>query len=214
AGGGAGPVPDDRGQPGAAARADVEQCGDRRAPDRCADLRWRPPDLRGVARYGAAHAGQQPEAQFDRPAAGDGQTMTGRWVGLVAALVLAGSARAQRMELTWPTPNRAWADGRPIAEFLQHAGSGDPESGGFGGVRSGGTQFHEGIDIKCLTRDRRGEPTDVVSAALPGIVRLISTSAGDSSYGRYIVLEHPGVSPAIYTLYAHLARIAPGLHVG
>jgi len=140
--------------------------------------------------------------------------MTGRWVGLVAALVLAGSARAQRMELTWPTPNRAWADGRPIAEFLQHAGSGDPESGGFGGVRSGGTQFHEGIDIKCLTRDRRGEPTDVVSAALPGIVRLISTSAGDSSYGRYIVLEHPGVSPAIYTLYAHLARIAPGLHVG
>ncbi len=81
-------------------------------------------------------------------------------------------------------------------------------------MRSGGAQFHEGIDIKCISRDRRGEPTDSVFAAMAGIVRHISTSAGDSSYGRYIVLEHPEQTPAIYTLYAHLAHIAPGLKVG
>jgi hypothetical protein len=81
-------------------------------------------------------------------------------------------------------------------------------------VRSGGGQFHEGIDIKCLVRDRRGEPTDNVFAAMAGVVRHINSSAGDSSYGRYIVLEHPDQLPAIYTLYAHLARIAPGLREG
>lgn len=132
-------------------------------------------------------------------------------------LALGGHASAtagERIEISWPTPNSAWADGRPAADFLQHAGSGDPGSGGFGGVRSGGNQFHEGVDLKPLHRDRRGEPTDTVFAAMAGVVRHISTSAGDSSYGRYVVLEHPEVEPAVYTLYAHLARIAPGLKTG
>ncbi|MEO6875373.1 MAG: M23 family metallopeptidase [Opitutaceae bacterium] len=132
-------------------------------------------------------------------------------LGLIMAASL---SAAERVELVWPTPNRAWADGQPISAILQHAGSGDPESGGFGGVRSGGAQFHEGLDIKCVSRDRRGEPTDDVMAAMAGVVRHISTSAGDSSYGRYIVLEHTEMTPAIYTLYAHLAKIAPGLKVG
>jgi len=135
---------------------------------------------------------------------------------LVAAWLLsaASAGAAGRVEFTWPSPNPAWAQGKPPSAFLQHAGSGDPESGGFGGVRSGGTQFHEGIDIKCLSRDRRGEPTDTIIAAMAGVVRHVSTSAGDSSYGRYIVLEHPEQSPGIYTLYAHLARIAPGISTG
>lgn len=123
-------------------------------------------------------------------------------------------AAADRVELTWPTPNTAWAENRPLGDYLQHAGSGDPESGGFGGVRSGGTQFHEGIDLKCIARDRRGEPTDSVFAVMGGVVRHISASAGDSSYGRYVVLEHPEITPAIYTLYAHLSRVAPGLRAG
>ncbi|HVS53843.1 MAG TPA: M23 family metallopeptidase [Opitutaceae bacterium] len=129
-------------------------------------------------------------------------------------LTISAVRAADRIELAWPTPNRAWAEGRPIGDILQHAGSGDPESGGFGGVRSSGAQFHEGIDIKCVSRDRRGEPLDDVFAAMGGVVRHISTAAGDSSYGRYIVLEHPDVTPAVYTLYAHLARMAPGLRVG
>jgi murein DD-endopeptidase MepM/ murein hydrolase activator NlpD len=49
---------------------------------------------------------------------------------------------------------------------------------------------------------------------MAGVVRYISTAAGKSGYGRYVVLEHPGQAPAVYTLYAHLARIAPGLRVG
>jgi murein DD-endopeptidase MepM/ murein hydrolase activator NlpD len=134
----------------------------------------------------------------------------------VLALVAAISARGagERVEIVWPTPNPAWAEGRPARDYLQHAGSGDPGSGGFGGVRSGGAQFHEGVDLKATHRDRRGEPTDAIYAAMDGVVRHISTSAGDSSYGRYIVLEHPDLSPAVYTLYAHLARIAPGLTTG
>lgn len=137
------------------------------------------------------------------------------WLGLGAAWLAAGPApAADRFELVWPTPNKAWAEGRPAAQWLQHAGSGDPESGGFGGVRSGGTQFHEGIDLKPVGRDRRGEPTDRVFAVMPGVVRYVCARAGESSYGRYIVLEHPAMSPAVYTLYAHLARVAPGLRAG
>lgn len=131
------------------------------------------------------------------------------WVAV--SLVVRG---ADRIEISWPTPNPAWADGRPDVDLLQHAGSGDPESGGFGGVRSGGTQFHEGIDIRAMARDRRGEPKDDVFAAMAGVVRHVSTSAGDSSYGRYIVIEHPDLAPPVYTLYAHLARVAPGIRAG
>lgn len=135
---------------------------------------------------------------------------------LFGAFAVAGAAwgAPDKIELTWPTPNSAWAEGKAPAAFLQDAGSGDPESGGFGGVRSSGTQFHEGIDIKAVSRDRRGEPTDPIFAAMTGVVRHISSSPGNSSYGRYIVLEHPEASPAVYTLYAHLSRIAPGLRVG
>jgi murein DD-endopeptidase MepM/ murein hydrolase activator NlpD len=130
-------------------------------------------------------------------------------------LALAASGRAaDRLDLAWPTPNPAWAEGKPVGDFVQHAGSGDPVSGTFGGVRNGGVQFHEGLDIRALTRDRRGEATDNVMAALAGVVRHISASAGSSNYGRYVVLEHPDETPGVYTLYAHLARIAPGLTVG
>lgn len=130
-------------------------------------------------------------------------------VGLVAA-----GAAAERFPLVWPTSGTAWAEGRKPAEWLQHAGSGEPESGGFGGVRSAGTHFHEGIDIKPSSRDRRGEPLDEIRAAMPGVVRYINAAPGASSYGRYVILEHPSMSPAVYTLYAHLARVTPALRVG
>lgn len=135
-------------------------------------------------------------------------------LAVASALGFAPAHAADRMALSWPTPDPAWSQGRPAEEFLQHAGSGDPASGGFGGVRSGGTQFHEGLDLRSIARDRKGEPTDNILAAMDGVVRHISTSAGASSYGRYIVLEHPDESPAVYTLYAHFATLAPGLKVG
>lgn len=144
--------------------------------------------------------------------------MRGAFRSVAAAVVVFGgalrSAAADRVEIVWPTPSKAWEQGRGPSEILQHAGSGDPASGGFGGVRSGGRQFHEGIDIKPVQRDRRGDPIDPVFAAMSGVVRHVSTVAGNSNYGRYIVIEHPEVSPAVYTLYAHLARIAPGVKPG
>jgi hypothetical protein len=124
------------------------------------------------------------------------------------------TASAERIELYWPTPNGAWQKGRPIDDYIQPTVSGDPESGLFGCVRSGGTQFHEGVDLKPVRRDARGEPLDSVFAALDGVVRHVSVRPGDSNYGRYVVLEHPGVTPAVYTLYAHLAGIEPGLRPG
>jgi murein DD-endopeptidase MepM/ murein hydrolase activator NlpD len=129
----------------------------------------------------------------------------------LSSLPLLGSGRVQ---IAWPTPSEAWANKRPAAEFLQHAGSGEAESGGYGGVRSAGTQFHEGIDIRPASTDRRGEPRDEVFAAMSGVVRHTSSHPGKSSYGRYVVLEHPDQAPGVYTLYAHLATIAPDVKVG
>lgn len=133
---------------------------------------------------------------------------------LAAVSSLDAVTHAQRMELVWPTPNTAWSERKSPADFIQPTVSGEITSGCFGCVRTNGTQFHEGIDLKPVARDRRGEPVDSVFAVLGGVVRHISPRAGESSYGRYVVLEHPGASPAVYSLYAHLASIAGGLRVG
>jgi len=134
---------------------------------------------------------------------------------LIAALAASGVAGlAERIEISWPTPNEAWAKGRGYENWVQPTVSGEPTSGLWGSVRSSGTQFHEGLDIKPVSRDKRGEPLDRVTAAMDGVVRNISSRPGDSSYGRYIVIEHPGLSPAVHTLYAHLARIEPGIQEG
>jgi hypothetical protein len=137
-----------------------------------------------------------------------------RTLVLALAVALAPAVRAARLEFQWPTPNKAWEQGRPIDDYVQATVSGDPESGTFGCIRSGGTQFHEGVDIKALHHDRNGEPADPVSAAMAGIVRYVNPHPGDSNYGRYIVIEHPDLIPAVYTLYAHLARIEPGIRPG
>jgi hypothetical protein len=81
-------------------------------------------------------------------------------------------------------------------------------------VRDDGHKFHEGIDIKCIERDKKGNPLDAVAAAMDGLVVYINSVAGNGDYGRYIVLEHPHADVPVYTLYAHLSAIAPGLKVG
>ena len=133
---------------------------------------------------------------------------------LIFGFLFATSASAQRIDFSWPTPNRAWEQGKGIEAWAQPTVSGDPESGLFGCVRSGGTQFHEGLDLKPVGRDRLGEPTDKITAAMDGVVRYVSSHPGESNYGRYIVIEHPDLSPAVYTLYAHLAKIEPGIGAG
>jgi hypothetical protein len=134
-------------------------------------------------------------------------------LALIGAIAVAATLARARIDLVFPTPQKAWTTGR-IDEFVQPTVSGDPESGLFGCVRSGGSQFHEGLDIKPTSRDRHGEPADPVSAAMDGIVKHVSASPGSSNYGRYIVIEHPDQAPAVYTLYAHLARIEPEIRPG
>lgn len=139
-------------------------------------------------------------------------------MNLVRALIcilLAGVACAHgRLELAWPTPNTAYLDGKPIAEYIQPTVSGDPGSGLFGCVRSNGYQFHEGLDLKPVCARDHGEVTDEIYATMDGVVRHIARKAGQSSYGRYLVLEHPGATPACYSLYAHLSEVRAGLKEG
>ena len=134
------------------------------------------------------------------------------WIalGLFPALLVAGP----RIELSWPTPNTAYLEGKPIDAYVQPTVSGEVASGLFGCVRSGGGQFHEGVDLKPVSRDRRGEATDDIFATMSGVVRHINLRSGESSYGRYVVIEHPDLKPAVYTLYAHLSSVAPGLKTG
>lgn len=129
-------------------------------------------------------------------------------------LALATIARAGDLALAWPTPNPAWAQGRPLEAYIQPTASGEINSGLFGGTRSGGRQFHEGIDLKPISRDGKGEATDAIFAVMDGVVRHVAKGASSGGYGRYVVLEHPGAKPAVYSLYAHLATIDPGLRPG
>jgi murein DD-endopeptidase MepM/ murein hydrolase activator NlpD len=118
------------------------------------------------------------------------------------------------VNLVWPTPNDAYLRGAPLERFVQATASGEINSGLFGSTRSGGRQFHEGLDLFPLQRDARGEALDPIFAVMDGVVRHVSPREGASSYGRYVVLEHPEQSPPVYTLYAHLARIEPGVVPG
>lgn len=138
------------------------------------------------------------------------------WLVALAALAAfePGQARAERIELIWPTPNTAFFEGRGIEDFIQPTASGEITSGLFGGVRSGGAQFHEGLDLKPLRRDRQGEPMDSIFAVMPGIVRYINRAPGESNYGRYIVVEHTAQSLPLNSFYAHLSAIAEGLKIG
>ena len=129
---------------------------------------------------------------------------------LCPAMLVAGP----RIELAWPTPNTAYIEGKGREAYVQPTVSGEVESGQFGCVRSGGGQFHEGADLKPVARDKRGEPADDVFASMAGVVRHVNMRAGESSYGRYIVIEHSDLKPAVYTLYAHLSAVAPGLKAG
>lgn len=163
---------------------------------------------RDETRHARIRAGAGPRTMMVMP-----RLSRSGWCLLLVCL-LTGPAHAQRVEISWPTPNKAWERGQSYDTWVQSTVSGEARSGLWGSVRSSGTQFHEGLDIKPTRRDRNGEAADPVSAAMDGVVRHVNRRAGDSSYGRYIVLEHPGVTPAVYTLYAHLARVDAGIAPG
>lgn len=87
-------------------------------------------------------------------------------------------------------------------------------SGSFGCVRDDGQRIHEGLDIRCLQRDKRGEPTDPVMATANGTVVYFNSRPSLSNFGNYVVLRHVVDGMEIYSLYGHLRQIQPGLQVG
>ena len=123
---------------------------------------------------------------------------------------------AQQLQL--PTANHALFEAP--AEFFQFvdrdfegAKTTPWEGGQFGFVRDprriGGriayARFHEGLDIKPLQRDAKGNPQDEVDAIADGVVVYAAAAAGLSNYGRYIVVRHDWGGSPYFSLYAHLA---------
>jgi peptidoglycan LD-endopeptidase LytH len=132
--------------------------------------------------------------------------------GVSLLLGCAGIASAQPFQL--PTGNRALFE--PGGEERFFAGTaGKPwTSGTFGCVRSDGWQLHEGIDIRSVQHDKRGEPTDPVMATAEGTVVYVNPVGGLSNYGKYVVLRHQVEGLEVYSLYAHLSAIRSGMKVG
>ena len=120
-----------------------------------------------------------------------------------------------QFKLSWPTPNPAFVSGLGFSSFLQKTGPDkDFSSGAFGCVRNNGYKFHEGIDLFPIKREKNGEPSDSVFSAMSGTVVYINHKSSESSYGKYLVLEHPDHSPSLYSLYAHLNTFRDDLCVG
>lgn len=116
-------------------------------------------------------------------------------------------------ELVFPTEQQGLLEpGRE--DVFQPTAAGTRESALYGSVRTanrGGrllASFHEGIDIAPVRIDRRGRPLDDVMAVAAGRVAYVNKIAGNSTYGKYAVVEHDDPAGAVYTLYAHLASVA------
>ncbi len=114
-----------------------------------------------------------------------------------------------------PTSNHALfeADGGGERFFVPTVGK-TWITGTFGGVRSDGRQLHEGLDIRCLQRDKRGESTDPVLATADGTVAYVNRKASLSNFGNYIVLRHEIDGIEIYSTYAHLREVGADLKPG
>jgi murein DD-endopeptidase MepM/ murein hydrolase activator NlpD len=115
----------------------------------------------------------------------------------------------------FPTANHALYEMGDELEFFAPTAPNKPwTSGSFGCVRNDGNKMHEGLDIRSLQHDRHGEPTDSVVATADGTVVYFSTRPSLSNYGKYVVIRHIIEGIEIYSLYAHLSEIQPGLAIG
>ena len=112
-------------------------------------------------------------------------------------------------DIDWPTTMERSVFRTP-QDYLQPTISGKTESALFGMVREDGKRFHEGIDIRPAKSNADGEPLDLVLAAMDGQVAYLNTNV-NGPYGRYVVLHPAAAEIPVYTLYAHLAKIAPSL---
>jgi murein DD-endopeptidase MepM/ murein hydrolase activator NlpD len=137
-----------------------------------------------------------------------------RAAGFSAALFLSLAAQISAQPFQLPTANHALFDPGGEEKFFVGTVGKPWTTGCFGCVRTDGAQMHEGLDIRCLQHDKRGEPTDPVLAAVDGTVTYINSKPSLSNYGNYIVLRHLVDGLEIDSLYAHLREIRPGLKTG
>jgi murein DD-endopeptidase MepM/ murein hydrolase activator NlpD len=115
----------------------------------------------------------------------------------------------------FPTANHSLYEiGNELKFFAPTAPDKPWTSGSFGCVRDNGARMHEGLDIRHLQTDRHGEPTDPVMATADGTVVYFSTKPSLSNYGNYLVIRHVVEGLEIYSLYAHLSAVRPGLKIG
>jgi murein DD-endopeptidase MepM/ murein hydrolase activator NlpD len=137
-----------------------------------------------------------------------------KWTFLAALLLLASVCSSRADLFLLPTANHAIYEPGGEERFFVGTVGKSWQSGTFGCVRSDGWQIHEGLDIRCLQRDRHGEPTDPVMATADGTVAYINTRPSLSNYGNYVVLRHQIEGMEIYSLYGHLHSIRDGLKIG
>lgn len=137
-----------------------------------------------------------------------------RRTGLCWLVVWVSAALARSDHLVLPTPNRALFDkGRQNEYFVPTPGK-DWISGTFGCVRTEGWQLHEGLDIKCVQRDKKGESADAVSSFAEGVIAYINQKPSLSNYGKYLIIRHQIEGLEVYSTYAHLSEIDPSLRIG
>jgi peptidoglycan LD-endopeptidase LytH len=134
---------------------------------------------------------------------------------IFAAVFISGAKSFAQSPFQFPTANHALYTPGDELKFIAPTTPDRPwTSGSFGCVRDNSQRMHEGLDIRHLQTDRRGEPTDPVMATADGTVVYISTHPGLSNYGNYIVIRHIVEGLEIYSLYAHLSAVQPGLKIG
>ncbi|HAO78337.1 MAG TPA: hypothetical protein DCQ92_05035 [Verrucomicrobia subdivision 3 bacterium] len=133
----------------------------------------------------------------------------------LVVIIFAAAKLSAQSPFQFPTANHALYDAGGDLKFIAPT---TPDrswtSGSFGCVRNDGWRMHEGLDIRSLQHDKRGEPTDPVMATADGVVWYINNKPGLSNYGRYLVIAHKIDGLEIYSLYAHLGTIQPGVIPG
>jgi murein DD-endopeptidase MepM/ murein hydrolase activator NlpD len=133
---------------------------------------------------------------------------------IFALLFLSKNLPAQE-PFQFPTANHnLFIVGNELKFFAPTAPDKPWTSGSFGCVRNDGQRLHEGLDILHLQTGKRGEPTDPIMAAADGTVVYFSAKPSLSNYGDYMVVRHVVEGIEIYSLYAHLSAIRPGLKIG
>jgi murein DD-endopeptidase MepM/ murein hydrolase activator NlpD len=133
----------------------------------------------------------------------------------ICSVLILSSFRLVAQPFHLPTANRAIFDADGGADRFFVPTVGKPwKSGCFGCVRTEGWQMHEGVDIRCLQRDKKDEPTDPVTATTDGTVVYVNRKPSLSNYGNYLILRHVVEGIEVYSTYAHLREVRAEMQTG